>query len=287
VPAHFGLSSPLALAEAIHNQKITRRRVIELPRVVFAEAAEDAVAAAIISRLADEVVALARAALTRLELTQEPVEVVLGGGLLQAADGPLSGKIAAGLAAVGPHITVRAAASSPVVGAALLGLDELAAPPEAQNLTAAANKSSFNWSAATSATQYDVVRGSLAAFPVGPGGGDESCFDNLAGPTLSDPTAPAPGSGYWYLSRGENACGIGTWGNATSGPRARRHRATAPPSSTAHKPAGCDHRGDRPHRTARRPPPRSPPARTTPDGSPAATHAHRAASETTAHDHTR
>ena len=77
-------------------------------------------------------VALARAALTRLELTHEPVEVVLGGGLLQAADGPLSGKIAAGLAEVGPHITVRPAASAPVVGAALLGLDELAATPEAQ-----------------------------------------------------------------------------------------------------------------------------------------------------------
>jgi N-acetylglucosamine kinase-like BadF-type ATPase len=132
VPAHFGLSSPLELAEAIHNQKITRRRVIELPRLVFAEAADDAVAAAIVSRLADEVVALARAALIRLELTQEPVEVVLGGGLLQAADGPLSGKIAAGLAEVGPHIAVRPAASSPVVGAALLGLDELAATPEAQ-----------------------------------------------------------------------------------------------------------------------------------------------------------
>ena len=87
---------------------------------------------AIVSRLADEVVALARAALNRLELTQEPVEVVLGGGLLQAADGPLSGKIAAGLAEVGPRLTVRAAASSPVVGAALLGLDELAATPEAQ-----------------------------------------------------------------------------------------------------------------------------------------------------------
>jgi N-acetylglucosamine kinase-like BadF-type ATPase len=132
VPAHFGLSSPLELAEAIHNQKIPRRRVIELPRLVFAEASDDAVAACLVDRLADEVVALARAALTRLELTQEPVEVVLGGGLLQAADGPVPGKIAAGLAKVGPHIVVRPAASAPVVGAALLGLDELKAPPEAQ-----------------------------------------------------------------------------------------------------------------------------------------------------------
>jgi hypothetical protein len=106
--------------------------VIELPRLVFAEAADDAVAAGIVTRLTAEVVALARAALTRLELTQEPVEVVLGGGLLQAADEAVLGQIAAGLAAVGPHITVRPAASAPVVGAALLGLDELAAPPEAQ-----------------------------------------------------------------------------------------------------------------------------------------------------------
>ncbi len=133
VPAHFGLSSPLELAEAIHNKKIARRRVIELPRLVFADAADDAVAAAIVTRLADEVVALARAALTRLELTQEPVEVVLGGGLLQTVDGPVVGKIAAGLAEVGPYITVRPAASAPVVGAALLGLDELDATPEAQD----------------------------------------------------------------------------------------------------------------------------------------------------------
>jgi hypothetical protein len=52
---------------------------------------------------------------------------------LQAADGPLSGKIAAGLSDVGPHITVRAAASSPVVGAALLGSTRLAATPRRRN----------------------------------------------------------------------------------------------------------------------------------------------------------
>ena len=83
-------------------------------------------------RLADEVVALARAALTRLELTDEPVEVLLGGGLLRDADGPVLAAIAAGLAEVGPRITVHPTASAPIVGAALLGLDELGAPPEAQ-----------------------------------------------------------------------------------------------------------------------------------------------------------
>jgi hypothetical protein len=84
-------------------------------------------------------------------------------------------------------------------------------------VTVAADKSIYSWSAASGATQYDVVRGSTAALPAGPGGGDEVCFDNLATPTLSDPTAPTPGTGFWYLSRGENACGIGTYGTRSNG----------------------------------------------------------------------
>ena len=132
VPTHFGLGTPLELAEAFHLGAIPRRRVLELARLVFAEAADDAVAAGIVARLAAEVVALARAAVTRLELTQEPVEVLLGGGLLKDADGPLLGEIAAGLALVGSRITVHPTASAPVVGAALLGLDELGSGAEAQ-----------------------------------------------------------------------------------------------------------------------------------------------------------
>jgi len=79
-------------------------------------------------------------------------------------------------------------------------------------VTAAADKTTYRWSAATFATRYDVVRGSTAAFPVGPGGGEEICFDNLAGTTLVDTTVPGPGTGFWYLSRGENSCGNGTYG---------------------------------------------------------------------------
>ena len=91
------------------------------------------------------------------------------------------------------------------------------APLEIQNVTVAADKVTYSWPAAVGATQYDVVRGSTAAFPVGPGGGDETCFDNLAGPTLTDATVPTAGTGFWYLSRGENACGIGTFGTRHDG----------------------------------------------------------------------
>jgi N-acetylglucosamine kinase-like BadF-type ATPase len=131
VPAHFGLETPSELAEAIHFGRIAERRVIELAPVVLAEAADDAVAAEIVERLAAEVVALARVALKRLDLTNEGVEVLLGGGVLQEADGSLLASIDAGLREHAPSVTVRPTASAAIVGAALLGLDELGAAPAA------------------------------------------------------------------------------------------------------------------------------------------------------------
>jgi N-acetylglucosamine kinase-like BadF-type ATPase len=132
VPAHFGVEAPSDLAESIHFGRIPERRLIELAPVVLAEAADDAVAAEIVQRLASEVVALARVALQRLDLTAEPVEVLLGGGVLQDADGDLLGAIVGGLRAHAPHVTVQPTASAAVVGAALLGLDELDAGAQAQ-----------------------------------------------------------------------------------------------------------------------------------------------------------
>ncbi len=93
----------------------------------------------------------------------------------------------------------------------------VAAPSETQNLSVAADKRTYAWSPAVNATRYDVVRGSLGALPVGPGAGDEMCFDDLAGATLSDSSLPPPGAGFWYLSRGENDCGIGSYGVRSGG----------------------------------------------------------------------
>lgn len=132
VPAHFGLEAPSELAEAIHFGQISQRRVIELAPLVLAEAADDAVAAEIVRRLSEEVVALARVALKRLDLINEPAEVLLGGGVLQDVDGDLLAAIDSGLREHAPNVTVRPTASAAVVGAALLGLDELEAGPDAQ-----------------------------------------------------------------------------------------------------------------------------------------------------------
>jgi N-acetylglucosamine kinase-like BadF-type ATPase len=127
VPAHFGLSSPLELAEAIHLGRIDGRRVLELAPVVLAEADGDAAAGEIVDRLAGEIVAFARVAVTRLELTGAPLEVVLGGGLMRAGNGRLQAAIAEGLRAVGPQVGTRVVLEPPIVGAALLGLDDLGA----------------------------------------------------------------------------------------------------------------------------------------------------------------
>jgi len=132
VPAYFGLETPTALAEAIHRERIAMRRVIELPPVVFAEAEHDDVAAEIVARLASEVATLAHVALQRLELEREPTELLLGGGLLQSADGRLTAAIEAEVRAVAPVFHVRTARSAPIVGAALLGLDELGAGRDVQ-----------------------------------------------------------------------------------------------------------------------------------------------------------
>jgi N-acetylglucosamine kinase-like BadF-type ATPase len=132
VPEHFGLETPTQLAEAVHTGRIAERRVIELAPVVFAEAERDATAAAIVDRLAEEVATMIRVILDRLELTQEPVPVALGGGLMQSGDERLIGAVKAGLARVAPTASVHVTSSPPIVGAALLGLDELGAGAGAQ-----------------------------------------------------------------------------------------------------------------------------------------------------------
>src|SRR3954467_858027 len=132
VPGHYGVGSPGELVEAIHLGRIAERGVLELPPLVFEAAASDAVAAAIVARLATEVLAFVRATLHRLELDGAAVEVLLGGGMFRHPGGDLVAAIEAGLPELGGAIALRAAASPPIVGAALLPLDDLGAAPDAQ-----------------------------------------------------------------------------------------------------------------------------------------------------------
>jgi N-acetylglucosamine kinase-like BadF-type ATPase len=130
VPAHFGYDAPSAVAYAMHVGELSRRRVIELAPVVLGS--DDPVALEIGDRLADEIVALARATFVRLGFSDETVEVLVGGGLMRSADQRLLARIEHGLREVGAGIVLLQTSQPPIVGAALLGLDAVGADAVAQ-----------------------------------------------------------------------------------------------------------------------------------------------------------
>jgi N-acetylglucosamine kinase-like BadF-type ATPase len=127
VPLHFGLSRPSAVTRAMYSGRIAEPRVAELSPVVFEAAmGGDAVARAIVDRLADELVAMGVALIRRLHLARLDPEVVLGGGVFRTEDGAFFERLAGGIQAVAPGARLIRLAAPPVVGAALLGLDRLA-----------------------------------------------------------------------------------------------------------------------------------------------------------------
>jgi N-acetylglucosamine kinase-like BadF-type ATPase len=114
----------------VHTGAISQRRLVELAPIVLAEAADDAVAAEIVDRLAGEVVTLVRVALERIGPVGD-ADIVLGGGLMQARDARLLAAIEAGLAELGIPHSLTVVDAPPVVGAALRALDTLGAAPAA------------------------------------------------------------------------------------------------------------------------------------------------------------
>lgn len=131
LPAHFGLGSMHALIEALHLERLAHDRRHELTPVLFATAAGgDPVARAIVDRLAEEVVAMATVALTRLELLDEEAPVLLGGSILAARHPQLDDRVRELLAVRAPKAVPQVVTARPVLGAALLGLDHQHAPEE-------------------------------------------------------------------------------------------------------------------------------------------------------------
>ncbi|MBZ6201456.1 ATPase [Streptomyces olivaceus] len=130
LPAHFGLGSMYALIEALHLRHVEPARRHELTPVLFATAADgDPLARSVVDRQADEVVAMAAVALTRLDLLAEPVPVLLGGSVLAARHPQLDERIRELLAARAPKAVPRVVTERPVLGAVLLGLDAVGAAP--------------------------------------------------------------------------------------------------------------------------------------------------------------
>ncbi|GHC50453.1 N-acetylglucosamine kinase [Streptomyces cinnamoneus] len=132
LPAHFKLAGMPELIEALHLGRIPEGRRHELTPVLFAVAADgDRVAGALVARQADEVVAMVTTVLTRLDLLDAKVPVILGGGVLAARHPLLHERIVSLLAARAPLAVPRLVTAPPVLGAALLALDHAAAPAAA------------------------------------------------------------------------------------------------------------------------------------------------------------
>jgi uncharacterized repeat protein (TIGR01451 family) len=97
-----------------------------------------------------------------------------------------------------------------------LDVGAFAIPGEIGGVAFAADKLTLSWNsaAATSGTTtvHDLMSGTLGAFPVVAGSADHVCVAGGAGTSAQDPTVPAPGTGLYYLARGQNSCGSGTLG---------------------------------------------------------------------------
>jgi subtilisin-like proprotein convertase family protein len=95
------------------------------------------------------------------------------------------------------------------------------APDEIGNLGFFADGVTLGWDPdAGIGTLYDIVLGRVDELPTG-SGASEACLDSArVDTTLDSGTDPASGIAFYYLVRGSNACGAGSYGLATSGERA-------------------------------------------------------------------
>lgn len=133
VIAHFGVASVRDVSAGIHLGTISHDQLLGLAPVMFETAAlGDRVATDVVHRLGDEICVMAVTVIRRLGLSGAPVPVVLGGSVLTARDPLLIERIRTRLAAEVPAAEARIVDVPPVAGAALLGLDQVAAPPAAE-----------------------------------------------------------------------------------------------------------------------------------------------------------
>jgi len=139
VASHFGVERVEQVTIGLHQGKIPHDDLISLAPVLLRAADEgDPVARSLVNRQADEISVMAITAMRRLDLTGLATPVILGGGVITARNPLLMDAITRQLAEAAPRAQVRVIEVPPVVGAALLGLDHVGAPPDAESRLRAA-----------------------------------------------------------------------------------------------------------------------------------------------------
>ena len=84
------------------------------------------------------------------------------------------------------------------------------------------NAATVSWDSlsreAGAGTVYDLVRGTLQDLLAAGGIAGAACVAaEYSATAFSETLSPAPGEGFYYVVRGRNACGTGTWGAASTG----------------------------------------------------------------------
>lgn len=125
IPSYLGMSTVRAVIEALHFEQLSASKFATLSPLLFAAAdSGDAVAQSVVQQQIDEIVAMAATPLRQLDLLQHEVPVVLGGGILASGNERLLTGIRNQLAEVAPLARPEIVTARPVVGAALLVLDQ-------------------------------------------------------------------------------------------------------------------------------------------------------------------
>lgn len=151
--AHYGEPSILKVVEKIHFEELELDPHALCPIVFEVAARGDAVALAQIERLVEEIVLLSTVSLNKLDLMDEPVDIVLGGGVLTNTGEIVVGPVRERVLEQAPLAQVRVVDVPPVVGAALLGLDTIGAAPGAELRL----RSAYNDHVPPTASTLDVV----------------------------------------------------------------------------------------------------------------------------------
>jgi N-acetylglucosamine kinase-like BadF-type ATPase len=129
--AHFGMADALSVGIAIHLGELEHSRLSELAPVIFScAAAGDEIAGELVDRMAAEIAVLATVSMRRLGLLDQPVDLVLGGGVARSRDPRLFDRLTAAVLDANPLTSIIVVDAAPVVGAVLLGLDLLGVSPE-------------------------------------------------------------------------------------------------------------------------------------------------------------
>ncbi|SEQ27949.1 BadF-type ATPase [Lentzea xinjiangensis] len=129
---HYGESSILDVVEKLHFEEVRFDPHVLCPILFEVAAAGDAVAQTVVDRLIEEIVLLSTVSLRKLDLVNDAVDVVLGGGVMTGTGDTVLVPVREQVLRIAPAARVRVVDLPPVVGAALLGLDTIGAAPAAE-----------------------------------------------------------------------------------------------------------------------------------------------------------